>query len=258
MEIKLISKKQDRIAFFIEGINETIANSLRRSLQEVPVLAIDTVEFVKNDSALFDEVLAHRIGLLPLKTEKLSLQNECSCKGKGCSKCTIAFKLEAKGPCTVYASDLKGKAEFVYKKIPIVILAENQEIQLSAYARLGTAKEHTKFSPGLFYYKPAVTIAINKNCDDCMDCVKACPLNILEIKDNKPIIQNIEDCDVCEACLEACNKKGKNALEIEKSNEKFIFTVESWGQLAARDIFAETTKILNDNLKQLEKKIEKV
>lgn len=258
MEIRLISKKQDKITFLVEGINETTANSLRRSLQEVPVLAIDTVEFVKNDSALFDEILAHRIGLLPLKTEKLSLQNECSCKGKGCSKCTIAFKLEAKGPCTVYASDLKGKAEFVYKKIPIVILAENQEIQLSAYARLGTAKEHTKFSPGLFYYKPAVSITINKNCDYCMDCIKACPLGILEIKDNKLMLQHIEDCDVCEACLDVCNKKGKNALEIERSNERLIFTIESWGQLVAKEIFVEAIKILNDNLKQLEKKIEKV
>lgn len=258
MEIKLINKKQDKITFLVKEINETIANSIRRSLQEIPVLAIDTVEFIKNDSALFDEILAHRIGLLPIKIEKLSLQEECSCKGKGCSKCTVSFKLEAKGACTVYSSDLKGKGEVVHDKTPLVFLAPNQELQLNAYARLGTGKEHTKFAPGILYYKPSVTITANKNCDSCLDCVKACPLNILEVKDNKIVVQNIEECDVCESCLEACNKKGKNALEIKKNDGELIFILESWGQMPPKEIFVESIKVMNDNLKQVEKKIEKL
>ena len=258
MEIKLISKKQDKLVLSVKGIDETIANSLRRSLQEVPVLAIDTVEFVKNDSALYDEVLAHRIGLIPLKTEKLELQEECSCKGKGCSKCTVSFKLEAKGPCTVYSSDLKGKADVVHDKMHLVILADGQELQLSAYARLGTGKEHTKFSPGLLYYRPSVTININKDCDSCGDCIKACPLNLLEMKDDKVVIKSIDECDLCEECIETCNKKGKNALEIKRSEEDFIFVLESWGQLTPKEIFTETIKAVNNNLKQLEKKIEKI
>ena len=257
MDIKILSKKEDKITFLVQGIDETIANSLRRSVQEVPILAIDTVEFVKNDSALFDEILAHRIGLLPLKTEKMTLQEECTCKGKGCSKCTVSFKLEKKGPCTVYSSELKGKAEVVHEKTPIVILADGQELQFSATARLGKATEHTKFSPGLMYYRPVCAININKNCDACGDCIKSCPLKILEMKEGKIITAHIEDCDICEACLDACNKKGKNALEIKTSNEDFIFVIESWGQLTAKEIFTEAIKILGENLKELEKKLEK-
>ena len=49
---------------------EGFINAVRRSVTEIPVLAIDEVEIFKNDSALYDEVLAHRIGLIPLKTEK--------------------------------------------------------------------------------------------------------------------------------------------------------------------------------------------
>ncbi|MFH1249443.1 MAG: DNA-directed RNA polymerase subunit D [archaeon] len=258
MEIKAISKKDNQIKFLVSGINETIANSLRRSLQEVPILAIDTVEFSKNDSALYDEILALRIGLVVFKSEKLNLQEECDCNGKGCSKCTITFKLERKGPCTVYSSDLKGKADVVYEKMPLVILADGQELELSATARLGKAKEHAKFSPGLFYYKPSCSININKNCDFCKECVKSCPLNILKEKEGKIVIENIEDCDICEACLDACNKCGKNALDIKASNTDFIFIMESWGQISAKDMFIEAVKALNENLKELEKKADKI
>src|SRR3989344_5359742 len=88
--------------------NEALANAVRRSVSEVPILAIDEVEVYKNDSALYDEVLALRLGLVPLKTEK-SMN----------SKTKIDLKLSKTGPCTVYSSDLQGDAEIVFGKIPI-------------------------------------------------------------------------------------------------------------------------------------------
>ncbi len=258
MEIRQIQKGENKIIFEVSDINETIANSIRRSIQEIPVLAVDTVEFVKNDSALFDEIIAHRIGLLPLQTDKtLVMQEDCSCKGKGCSKCTVSFKLSCKGPYTVYASDLKGSAEIIYPKMPIVSLSKDQELQLNAYARLGKGKEHAKFSPGLLYYLPRVTISIGKDCDLCNKCIEACPLKLIELKDQKILVKDIEKCDVCEACLEVCAKHSKNTLKIEKSTNSFVITVESWGQMTARDIFIEACKVLEDNLAQFEKKISK-
>src|SRR3989338_9050267 len=50
--------------------NESLANAIRRSVAEVPTLAINEVEIFKNDSAIYDEMLAHRLGLIPLKTPK--------------------------------------------------------------------------------------------------------------------------------------------------------------------------------------------
>ena len=82
--------------------NESLANAIRRSIDEVQVLAIDEVEIFKNDSALYDELLAHRLGLVPLKTEK------------GMSEKTkIEFKLSKLGPCSVYSGDIDGNAEVV-------------------------------------------------------------------------------------------------------------------------------------------------
>ncbi len=256
MEIKQIQNGEEKIIFKLSDINETIANSIRRSVQEVPVLAVDTVEFIKNSSALFDEIIAHRLGLVPLEMDKtLTMQEECSCKGKGCSKCTVTFKLDCKGPCTVYASDLEGSVKAVYPKTPIVQLSKDQELQLNAYARLGTGKVHTKFSPGIIYYKNKISITAGKECDLCNKCVEACPLKLIAINEQKISLKDLEGCDICEACIEACAKQGKDALKIEKSADTFIVTVESWGQMTAREIFIESCKVLKDNLALLKKKI---
>ena len=78
-------------------------------LDSVLTMAADTVEIRRNDSALYDEMLAHRIGLVPLTTDLPSykLRDECSCSGEGCMSCEVKLTLKKKGPCNVYASDFE-------------------------------------------------------------------------------------------------------------------------------------------------------
>ncbi len=252
--IKIISKDKEKISF-ISDISETLANAIRRSINEVPVLAIDEVEFLKNDSALYDEMLAHRFGLVPLVTERTFTEREkCSCKGKGCSKCSADLKIKVNGHCTVYSKDLKGKAKVVYDKIPIVILDKDQELELVARARLGKGIEHSKFSPGLVYYRNLVKIIVDKSCDKCLKCVEACPKKNLFMKDKKIDTKEIYKCDSCEVCAEACKQHGKNAIKIEK-DDNIIFFVESWGQIKAEEIFVKAIEKINENLKELNKEI---
>jgi len=252
--IKIISKDKEKISF-ISDVSETLANAIRRSVNEIPVLAIDEVEFFRNDSALYDEVLAHRLGLIPLVTEKTFTDREnCSCKGKGCSKCSVDLKIKICGPCTVYSKDLKGKAEVVYDKIPIVVLNEDRELELVARARLGKGIEHSKFSPGLVYYRNLAKIEVDKSCDECLKCVEACPQKILSIKNKKADSKEVYKCDFCESCAEACKQYGKNAIKIEK-DEGIIFFIESWGQIKAEEIFVKAIERINENLKELNKEI---
>jgi DNA-directed RNA polymerase subunit D len=253
--IKIVEKdKEKKKLSFTTDIPETLANAIRRSALEIPILAIDEVEFFKNDSALYDELIAHRLGLVPLITEKTFTEREkCSCKGKGCAKCSVDLKIKAKGPCTVYSKSLKGKVKPVFERIPIVILNEGQELELSARAKLGKGIEHIKFSPGLIFYRNVAKIEI-KDCDDCMKCVEACPQKILRIEKGKADITDIYKCDLCEACVEACKKHGKNAIKISK-DDYLIFFIESWGQIAAKDIFIGAIEKLDGNLKELSKKI---
>ena len=71
--MEVIQNTQEKLVLRIEA-KESLANALRRSIAEVPTLAIDEVEIYKNDSALYDEMIAHRLGLIPLVTEKSMTQ----------------------------------------------------------------------------------------------------------------------------------------------------------------------------------------
>ncbi len=252
--IKIVNKGEKKISF-VTDMSENLANAIRRSALEIPILAIDEVEIYKNDSALYDEVLAHRLGLVPLVTEKTYTEREkCTCKGKGCSKCSVDLKIQAKGPATVFSEQLKGGADIVYGKIPVTILNKDQEIELVARAKLGKGIEHSKYSPGLLFYRDLAKIEVDKNCDDCKKCVEACPQGIISVKKGKVEIKDIYKCDLCEACVEACKQEGKNAINISKTGE-LIFFIESWGQIKAEEIFAKAAEQLNINLKELAKAV---
>lgn len=147
------------LKFNIENIDVYLVNALRRIIiAETPVMAVDRVLYYNNTSTIDDETLAHRLGLTPLKTDLKTYNtvNECTCKSKGCSKCTAVLTLDVEGPTTVYSGDLKSsdpEITPVHDNIPLVKLTENQVIKLEATAQLGTGKEHIKWQPGLAAYE---------------------------------------------------------------------------------------------------------
>eukprot|EP00611_Tribonema_gayanum_P012295 TRINITY_DN22922_c0_g1_i1.p2 TRINITY_DN22922_c0_g1~~TRINITY_DN22922_c0_g1_i1.p2 ORF type:complete len:159 (+),score=37.04 TRINITY_DN22922_c0_g1_i1:58-534(+) len=60
----------EELVFDLIGIDVSIANALRRiMLAEVPTMAIETVYMEMNTSIIFDEVLSHRLGLVPLNVD---------------------------------------------------------------------------------------------------------------------------------------------------------------------------------------------
>ncbi len=252
--IKIISKNKEKISM-VTDMSESLANAIRRYALEIPILAIDEVEIYKNDSALYDEVLAHRLGLVPLVADKtIKERDKCNCEGKGCGKCSVNMKIQIKGPTTVYSKDLKGGADVVHEGIPITLLNKDQEVELVATARLGKGIEHSKYSPGLVYYRNLAKVEVDNQCDNCKECVEACPQKILEVEKGKAKIKDVYKCDLCEACVEACKKNNHNAIKIEKASE-LMFFIESWGQIKAEEIFTKAIDQLSDSLKELSKSL---
>src|SRR6267143_1138841 len=71
MDIKLLTKEQDTIRFVLSDVSPAFANALRRIiLAEVPVMAIEDVMILENSSVMYDEILAHRLGLIPITTDQ--------------------------------------------------------------------------------------------------------------------------------------------------------------------------------------------
>src|SRR2546425_7988787 len=156
MDIKLLSKEQETLRFVLSDVSPAFANALRRiMISEIPVMAIDGVMILENNSVMYDEILAHRLGLIPVTTDSsYNLPEDCTCKSElGCEKCRASFSLEveATDPAeVVYSAHLKPEdpdVRPVSDKIPIVKLAQGQKIKLEAYARLGRGRSHAKWQP---------------------------------------------------------------------------------------------------------------
>lgn len=173
MEVKVLEKNDRTMRVRIEDIEFSMANALRRvMLGEIPVMAIEHADIVENGSGLVDETLAHRLGLVPLKWKegKYNISAECTCKGKGCSKCQAGFSLEKSGPVMVRASDLAPEDKDVTPldaNVPIVELLENQRIKLTALAQLGFGREHAKWQAATVGYEQrgrSFTLNIESTC----------------------------------------------------------------------------------------------
>ncbi len=261
MDIKLIKDdvKNRKISFILKDSDVAFANALRRIvIEDVPTLAIEDVEFRKNTSALYDEMVALRLGLIPLKTDLKSynLPEECPCKGKGCAQCQLKLIIKAKGPKMVYAADLKSKdpkVKPIFPKTPIVKLLKGQVLEVEMTAVMGKGKEHTKWSPALVYYKYDPKITITKNGQDILECVDACPQKVFDKKGGKLEInqKRLLDCHLCGACEDL----SKGEVKVGRDVQDFVFFVESWGQLNCKEIMLEASEILNKKLDMFEKEI---
>ncbi|XP_020103496.1 DNA-directed RNA polymerases I and III subunit rpac1-like isoform X1 [Ananas comosus] len=184
IEIKRLT--EDEMEFDMIGIDASIANAFRRILiAEVPTMAIEKVFMVDNTSVIADEVLAHRLGLIPLDADPRQFEylsendvpNErntivyelkLSCK-KGSPRLTVksdqlkwlpdGSQLHKETPSQsaepkTYTSFSGNQLEVskkplgvTYKDIILAKLGAGQAIELEAHAVKGIGKDHAKWSP---------------------------------------------------------------------------------------------------------------
>jgi DNA-directed RNA polymerase subunit D len=155
--VEVVEKSNERIVVRFSNIPRQYVNSLRRlAISEVPTLAIDDVVVLENSSVMHDEAVAHRLGLIPLRTDpgRFVMPPDCDCKSTlGCSKCRVLLVLDAEAnekTMVVTSGELVSEDEMVKpvsKDIPIIVLAPNQKLKFEAYARLGIGKDHAKWQP---------------------------------------------------------------------------------------------------------------
>ncbi len=267
MEVKVLEKDNLNMRLLIKGVDTSFINAIRRNvLAEVPCMAIDEVVMIENSSVLNDEIIAHRLGLIPLKTDidSYNIPEECTCKSEfGCSLCRVTLTLdkEAKeGTITVYSGDLVSENPNIVPisdSIPIVKLAKGQRLRLEAYARLGRGKDHAKWQPVstcAYKYLPKITVNAEK-CDVCGKCVEICPRKVLVKKSGKIEVRDLFACTLCQDCVDVCPKKPP-AIEVDWEKNAFIFSLESTGALPPERIMVEAVKVLKKQLKEFMSQIE--
>ena len=178
IKIKVFKRFSNYLEFDLVGCDTALANALRRIIiAEVPTMAIETVFVMNNTSVIQDEVLSHRLGLIPIHADPRKF-DFLPAGGEATDVNTIVFELHARCSVNPVAepSETDPKKRFVnssvysdaFKWIPqggqAEVFAENplrphhddiliakmrpgQEIDLEVHCVKGIGKEHTKWSP---------------------------------------------------------------------------------------------------------------
>tara|TARA_Y100000310_G_scaffold339058_1_gene430554 strand:- start:802 stop:1449 length:648 start_codon:yes stop_codon:yes gene_type:complete len=215
MKLQVLNSTDEELQLIIEDTTDSFMNLLRRTVSfGVKTFAIEDVYFGKNTSVLYDEIFAHRLGLVPIKADKSIF---------GLKKPEIVFNLSVEGPKMIKASDLvaKGsKVKLAYPEMPLVPLSKKQVMELKAVAIPGTGKEHVKWSPGHAYYF------------NYPDAAKG--------KENLEELRKIVDAE--------------ETAKLKKRPNKFIFVIESWGQFTPKEILNQALTQIGTDLKSVKLK----
>jgi len=254
MEVNILEREGDALRFILSGVSVQTANALRRlMIAEVPVMAIDDVVFIENTSPMQDEIVAHRLGLVPIRTDLDSyvLPEECDCHSElGCGKCRVTLTLDAEAGDavrTVYSGEIRSEDPDVVpvtEKIPLAKLAPGQRLRLEASVRLGMGRDHAKWQPvSACAYKHLPKITVSNACDGCGKCVDACAKRVLTMKESRAFATSPADCTACKLCERICPKEPKS-ISIGFKDGSFVFRIESTGSLSPERVVVEAAKLL--------------
>lgn len=275
--------------FDLIGIDTSLANAFRRiMIAEVPSVAIEKVYISMNTSVIQDEVLASRLGLVPLQMSpdwldwvdpSLDPHDSESYNDHN----TVVFKLDVKcernpdAPAdatdpnvlyknsNVYAKDLKfvpegNQVEFMNPPptvcnpdILLCKLRPGQEISLVCFAVLGIGSDHAKFSPvatASYRLMPNIEITSPIEPQDVEKFVKCFPPGVIEVdSDNRPYVADARRDTVSREVLR--HPEFADKVKLGRVRDHFIFNVQSTGAMEPDEIFVKSVSHLRNKAKEL-------
>ncbi|EGV64277.1 DNA-directed RNA polymerase core subunit rpc40 [Yamadazyma tenuis] len=281
LEVKISKLDERESNFDLVHIDTSIANALRRiMISEVPSVAAETIYVFNNTSVIQDEVLAHRIGLIPLKADPDLLtwvdtaQDE---KSKYTDENTIVLTLDV--TCThnpnapkgstnpkelyrnshVYAKDLKfepqGKQVELFKGNPVTAADPNiliaklrpgQEISLRAHCILGVGSDHAKFSPvatASYRLMPVIDIKQPISGEQAKRFQRCFPPGVVDIDSKgEAYVKDARRDTVSREVLRHEEFDGK--VKLGRKRDHFIFNIESTGGMPPEEIFIKSIRLL--------------
>ena len=269
MQIEIVEMEDRKAKFILRNSSPAMANALRRTmLQDIPKMAIDKVEFhlgpiMQDDkeyesvTSLFDEIIAHRLGLIPVPTtDQFTFQKDCSCGGVGCPGCTIMYSLNKVGPGTVLSGDLMPLGDSTLKvkdeAIPIVELTDTQAVLIYATAVMGTAKQHVKWQAAFgvgYSYMPTVKINPDRaGVAEVQEAAASYP-GLFKVEGGKLVVDDIYRACTYGKAVEQ-DPALQDAVTVEWDDTTFVFKYETDGSLTARQVLDKAVEILEQKAEE--------
>ncbi|KAM3930714.1 DNA-directed RNA polymerases I and III subunit RPAC1 [Leptodactylus fuscus] len=278
----IIKMEDDVLEFDMVGIDAALANAFRRILlAEVPTMAIEKVYVYNNTSIIQDEILAHRLGLIPIRADPRLFEYRNSEEGEGTDIDTLQFELNvccSRNPRAskdssdpnelyldhkVYTSHIKwlpqgNQADLlpendpprpVHSDILIAQLRPGQEIHVVMHCVKGIGKDHAKFSPvstASYRLLPEITLlqpVEGKLAERLQRCFSPGVISVDNVNGKK--VARVEN-----ARMDTCSREIfrhddlKNLVKIGRVRDHFIFSVESSGILPPDTLLKEAIKVL--------------
>ena len=263
-----ISETPEKVVFDVTNIDVSVANGLRRiMIAEVPTMAIERVLMEDNTSCIPDEMLCHRLGLIPIFADPRKFNFPKNRQFTDATEeDTILFELDVE--CTldksnnkvhdkVYSGDLvwapQGEQELTFEGenairpvFPDILIAElqpYQRIKCRLYCCKGIGQDHAKFSPvctAAYRMMPKITV-VKQEKKKAKEIKECCPLKVFDIEDGHLIVKNPRNCKMCRECI---RDERSEYVKLGREENHFIFSVESTGIYEAKDIFIEAIKIM--------------
>eukprot|EP01134_Creolimax_fragrantissima_P004465 CFRG4465T1 len=257
-EVKILEMDENFMKFVLSNSSLPFANAIRRvMIAEVPTLAIDLVEIEANNTVLLDEFIAHRLGLIPIRSDechKLEYTRDCACDDY-CDRCSAIFILDvicredgvqnvttkdlvSENPDFVPVSQRGGENEYDDSEdILLVKLRQGQGIKIKCIAKKSTGKEHAKWSP-------CAAVGFEYDPDNALRHT------LLEFPEDWPKSMYSE------------NGQGDNGLKMVEAPhdfnfplDTFYFNAEGTGSLPAHDIPLLAVKELKNKLENLSREL---
>ncbi|BFZ07020.1 hypothetical protein BsWGS_10059 [Bradybaena similaris] len=279
-QVDIVSLSGYLMEFDMVGIDAAIANAIRRILiAEVPTMAIDSVHIFNNTSVVQDEVLAHRLGLLPIKADPRLFEYKQKDSTEPTSEDTIQFRLKMKCTrnnittdatdpavlyknCKVHSRDLEwiplpGQEHLKSKGIRpveddilITLLRPGHELDIDMFCVKGIGKDHAKFSPvatASFRLLPEISLLQEFHGEQAERLQKSFSPGVIELV-QKP--DGTKVAKVTNARADTCSRNVfryedlKEGVSLARCRDHFIFSVESTGILPPDVLVSESIKIL--------------
>ncbi len=257
MDVTVLSNEDNKTTLLLEKAEPALANALRRTLlAEIPVMAIETVTFYENTSVMPDEYIAHRLAMVPLKTDYKAHKKPEDCCNGNCVSCSVDLTIDEAGPKMVYSSDIKtsdSRIKPVSGKIPIIELMAGQRLRVETKAILGTGEQHAKWKFGIASYKYTPELTANyRKLKNVKEIANTCPVDALKVKTGKLEL----DPNKCTECLECVRFVGdETTLSINGNRTRFIFRVETNGQMTAKEAILQATTRLGQKVNSMQSQL---
>ncbi|KAM4678958.1 DNA-directed RNA polymerases I and III subunit RPAC1 isoform 2-T2 [Amazona ochrocephala] len=228
--VDVIREEGDELEFDMVGIDAAIANAFRRILlAEVPTMAVEKVFVYNNTSIVQDEILAHRLGLIPIRADPRLFEYRNQGDEEGTEIDTLQFQLKIKCSRNSQAAKESSDPDELY------------------FNHKG--KDHAKFSPvatASYRLLPDITL-LQPIEDEAAEMLQKCfSPGVIEIQN----IKGKKVARVANARLDTFSREVfrheslKNLVRLARVRNHYIFSVESTGILPPDVLVSEAIKIL--------------